>query len=165
MVDDDQFRADLCYRLNVFPIRVPSLRDRREDIPQLAEYFLAQMARKLGKVLESVDPLSLERLKGFPWPGNVRELRNLVERAAILPRGPVVSIDDGVVVPDVQEIPPTSSDDRLDSVQRTHIVDVLSQCEWRIEGRNGAAAVLGLKPSTLRYRMQKLGIVKETSRS
>ncbi|MGD8310749.1 MAG: sigma 54-interacting transcriptional regulator [Chromatiales bacterium] len=160
MVRDGSFRPDLFYRLNVFPIRVPGLSERREDIPQLAQHFLDHISRKMGKPLEGIDPRSLERMKNYPWPGNVRELRNLVERAAILARGPIISIDDGLPAPAMETLEASAEGGTLDSVQRSHILEVLGRCEWRIEGPRGAATVLGLKPSTLRYRMRKLGIQK-----
>jgi PAS domain S-box-containing protein len=162
MVSEGTFRADLYYRLNVFPIRIPALRDRRGDVQLLARHFLALMARKLGRSFEDIDKASMQRLSGYSWPGNVRELQNVVERAAILARDPLVQINDTLfsTPPEVPAATPDSG--RLDSVQKTHIIGVLDQCRWQIEGRRGAAAALGLKPSTLRYRMQKLGIEKQT---
>ena len=160
MVAEGGFRRDLYYRLNVFPIHVPSLRDRRADIALLAEYFLEQMSRKLGKFLRSIDKDSLERLLGYSWPGNVRELQNVVERAAILAAGPIVRINDTVFSQPPEIVASTPPGNSLDEVQRAHILEILEQCAWRIEGSRGAALSLGLKPSTLRYRMQKLGIQK-----
>lgn len=161
MVQAGAFRADLYYRLNVFPVSIPPLRERRGDIPLLAGYFLEQMGRKLGRSYTGIEPDSLESMLGYSWPGNVRELRNVIERAAILADGPQVRVTDMVFSrpPDVVASTPDSGS--LYAVQKAHIVDVLEQCNWRIEGRNGAATRLGLKPSTLRYRMQKLGIEKQ----
>ncbi len=161
MVQAGAFRADLFYRLNVFPIPIPSLRERRADVPLLARHFLAQMGRKLGRSYRDIDPLSLEQMLGYSWPGNVRELRNVIERAAILADGPLVRIADMVfsLPPEIAAITPDSG--TLNAVQRAHIIEVLDNCNWQIEGRRGAAAALGLKPSTLRYRMQKLGIEKQ----
>jgi len=161
MVQDGTFRADLFYRLNVFPIPIPSLRERRADVPLLARHFLVEMGRKLGRRYQDIDPLSVEQLLGYSWPGNVRELRNVMERAAILSEGGLVRVPDMVFSqpPDIAAVTPDGG--TLDSVQRAHIIDILDQCNWQIEGRRGAAAALGLKPSTLRYRMQKLGIEKQ----
>jgi PAS domain S-box-containing protein len=160
MVQAGAFRADLYYRLNVFPISIPPLRARRGDVSLLARHFLGQMARKLGRCYQDVHPASLESMQGYSWPGNVRELRNVIERAAILSDGPLVEVTDMVFSrpPSVATVTPDSA--CLDDVQRAHICEVLEQCDWQIEGRRGAASALGLKPSTLRYRMQKLGIEK-----
>jgi len=153
------FREDLFYRLNVFPISIPPLRARRSDIPLLARHFMAQASRRLGKSLTGIAGQSMQALQRHNWPGNIRELMNVIERAAILARGPVIEVDDGVFDPPPEQLPQATGDS-LDAVQRDHIVGVLDQCRWQIEGRDGAAVVLGLKPSTLRYRMRKLGIDK-----
>jgi len=160
MMAEGSFRDDLYYRINVFPIPIPPLRARREDIPLLAGYFVAQAARRLGKPLSGISESSMAALQRYNWPGNIRELGNVIERAAILSRVPVIEIRDDVffTLPEVDL--PHPADDSLDAVQRDHIVGILDQCRWQIEGRSGAAAVLGLKPSTLRYRMRKLGIDK-----
>lgn len=160
MVEEGSFRRDLYYRLNVFPIHVPSLRERRSDIPLLARSFLDQMGRKLGKTLKDIDSESLEKLIGYSWPGNVRELQNIVERAAILANSPLVSINDTILSSPPELTVSTPEGNSLNDVQRTHIIDTLEKCAWQIEGQRGAALALGLKPSTLRYRMQKLGIQK-----
>jgi formate hydrogenlyase transcriptional activator len=158
MVKDGRFRDDLFYRLNVFPIRVPPLRERRSDIPLLARHFLHQVARKLNKAVQGIDQKSLERLMGYSWPGNVRELQNVIERATILAQGPTLAITDPIFAnPPV--MPTTGpSAGTLDAVQKSYILEVLTKCQGKIAGRNGAAATLNLKPSTLRYRMRKLGI-------
>lgn len=161
MVSDGSFRADLYYRLNVFPIRIPPLRDRRSDVPLLARFFLEQLARKLGRDFQSVDDESMQHLLGYSWPGNVRELQNVMERAAILSTGPVVNVGDMVFSQPPEIIETTPGGNTLDAVQRAHILEVMDRCNWQVEGRRGAAAALGLKPSTLRYRMQKLGIGKQ----
>jgi len=164
MVKDGRFRDDLYYRLNVFPIRVPSLRERRPDIPLLARHFLHQFARKLNKPVQGIEKESLESLMRYSWPGNVRELQNAIERATILAQGPTLSITDPVFTnppPMPASEPP---DGTLDSVQKSYIIEVLTKCDGKIEGRNGAAAMLNLKPSTLRYRMRKLGIEKAAVR-
>jgi transcriptional regulator with GAF, ATPase, and Fis domain len=158
MVRQGTFRSDLYYRLNVFPITLPPLRARAGDIPLLAQHFLERFARKLGKKLKTIEPESVQRLQRYDWPGNVRELQNVMERAALLSAGPVVTVRDplraGVVTTAGNEVQPRP----LELVEAEHIRRVLQSTEWKIEGRRGAAAVLRLEPSTLRYRMQKLGI-------
>ncbi len=160
-----EFRPDLFYRLNVFPVTVPPLRERREDIPVLVGHFLGKAARKLGKSFEGVAPAFVERAMSYGWPGNVRELENVVERAAILARGPVLdSLEPfGAQAPSAQSgaratAPATSA--TLEDVERAHIERVLGTTRWVIEGERGAAHVLGLNASTLRGRMRKLGIRK-----
>jgi formate hydrogenlyase transcriptional activator len=151
------FREDLYYRLSVFPIDVPPLRRRREDIPALVEHFVAESARRLGKPLDGVTEGTLARLIAYDWPGNVRELRNVIERASILADGPEVRIDD--VHPSAPRPPAEASRNlTLEQVERDHIIAVLEQCGWTVGGEQGAAAKLGLNPNTLRSRMQKLGI-------
>ncbi len=164
MVKDGRFRDDLFYRLNVFPIRVPPLRERRSDIPLLARHFLHQMARKLNKPVQGIDKESLERLMGYSWPGNVRELQNAIERATILSQGPTLSITDPTFTNPPQMPATEPSAGSLDAVQKSYILEVLTKCQGKIEGRNGAAAMLNVKPSTLRYRMRKLGIEKADTR-
>ena len=164
MVKDGRFRDDLYYRLNVFPIRVPPLRERRSDIPLLARHFLHQLTRKLNKPVQGIEKESLERLMGYSWPGNVRELQNVIERATILARGPLLCITD----PTFNHPEPMSEGEpsagTLDAVQKSYILEVLTKCQGKIAGRNGAAAMLNLKPSTLRYRMRKLGIERTAVR-
>lgn len=156
-VNEGRFRADLYFRLNVFPIVVPSLRERRADIPALAQAFATEFARKSGKRIERVDADDLKKLQQRHWPGNIRELRHLVERAVILGDDPILRVGSGST--DSQEasdgVPATSS---LDTVQADEIRRVLDGCNWVIEGTSGAAIALGLKPSTLRFRMKRLGI-------
>jgi transcriptional regulator with GAF, ATPase, and Fis domain len=157
MVKAGTFRADLFYRLNVFPLVVPALRDRRSDIPLLARYFLARYARKLDKSLQDIDPISMQRLSTYHWPGNVRELQNVIERMTIMAVGPTLEIDETLL--ESSEVDAAApSTDQLDEVSRNHIERVLKDCRGTIEGTKGAATVLGLKPSTLRYRMKLLGI-------
>ena len=156
-----EFRADLYYRLNVFPVAVPPLRDRDGDIGLLARHLLERYARKLGKPISGFAPGALRRLEAYSWPGNVRELQNVIERATVLARTPLVEVD----LPTEVDAGPAatvepSSALALESVDRAHLLRVLEQYRWIIEGKTGAAAVLGLTPSTLRYRMQKLGIVR-----
>ncbi len=159
MVKAGTFRADLFYRLNVFPLAMPRLRERRSDIPLLARHFLAMYAHKLGKPLEGIAPISMERLTRYNWPGNVRELQNVIERMAILASGTTLEIHEALLTPaapDVAAAPAGS----LEQVARQHIERVLNDCKGIIEGKRGAAAILGLKPSTLRYRMKLLGLGK-----
>jgi formate hydrogenlyase transcriptional activator len=160
MTANGTFRDDLYYRLNVFPITIPPLRARHTDIPLLVEHFVARAARRLGKPLMGITERSMDVLLHHTWPGNIRELSNVIERAAILSTGQVIEINDTTLnrPPEISAPPPVSGS--LDAVQRDHIVGILDQCHWQIEGRRGAAALLDLKPSTLRYRMRKLGIDK-----
>jgi PAS domain S-box-containing protein len=162
MVKAGTFRADLYYRINVFPLKVPPLRDRRSDIPALAQHFVAKFARKLGKPLEAIAPVSLERLRRYSWPGNVRELQNVIERASILSAGPIVEVPDALIAGTRDA--DVAASNNLEDVARSHILRVLDDCNWVIEGEQGAAALLALKPSTLRYRMKLLGIEKPVLR-
>jgi len=161
-VDAGAFRSDLYYRLNVFPLALPPLRERREDIPGLVRHFVARAARKLGKRLDGATPAFLARAAAYDWPGNVRELENVVERAAILARGPLLEPDGSFPVrggpgPEARR-PARHGKESLEAVERDHILRVLEETHWVIEGEQGAARVLGLNPSTLRARLQKLGI-------
>jgi len=160
-VNAGRFRADLFYRLNVFPIRVPPLRERRSDIPLLVRHFLAHFQRRLAKSLKAVTPESMERLQAYSWPGNIRELQNVIERACVLARGPMVEVRDALG-PVNKETLATSGDETLgtlDDVDRRHIRRVLEATEGVISGPNGAAKILGLHPNTLRSRMERLGLV------
>jgi DNA-binding NtrC family response regulator len=159
-----EFRPDLFYRLNVFPVTVPALRERREDIPPLIAHFLARSARKLGRSFEGIAPSFLERALGYDWPGNVRELENVVERAAILSRGSMLDATEPFGAPAAAPRPDAPARavvaGTLEDVERAHIERMLAQTRWVIEGGQGAALALGLNPSTLRGRMRKLGIRK-----
>jgi chemotaxis protein methyltransferase CheR len=157
-VQKGRFREDLWYRLNVFPITVPPLKQRREDIPRLIEHFVTRFSKKLGKEITSVAPTTLATLHDYSWPGNVRELANVIERAVINTQGAVLRIVDHFEESYPEE--PSMYRKTLEQMQREYIVDVLGDTDWRIEGPNGAAQVLGLNPSTLRTRMAKLGIQK-----
>ncbi len=165
MVKDGGFRADLYYRLNVFPIRLPSLRERPSDIPLLVRYFLDKFARKMGKSIRDLSSNARERLLRYSWPGNIRELQNVIERATILARGPLLEIDNALELrlddQDATTAPqPLAS---LEAMERAYILQVLERTGWVIEGEQGAAAILDLNPSTLRSRMQKLNIRKPKS--
>ena len=162
-VNNGLFREDLWYRLNVFPITVPPLRQRRPDIPTLVEHFTQTFGRKIGKEIKSISPVTMNLLVDYSWPGNVRELANVIERA-------VINSHDGVLRLQEQLAPasPGATDSvnrTLEEMERDYIVRVLESYSWRIEGPNGAARVLGLNPSTLRTRMSKLGIVKPYQRA
>ena len=152
-VADGQFRADLFYRLNVFPIHVPALRERPEDIPQLVWRFIREFSARFGKEILEVRPDVMSELQRHAWPGNVRELRNAVERAMILATGPRLSI------PIPWSLTPVRARSvRLIDVQRDHILKTLEGANWRIRGSGGAADRLGLRPTTLETRMAKLGL-------
>jgi len=170
------FREDLFYRLNVFPITIPPLRDRVEDIPVLAKAFVDQLSRGLGKTIEAISRESLQELLRHDWPGNVRELRNVIERALIVADGPVlkptVREDHRAATflsrSDVRESGASSEAtdvQSLDTLQSDHIRAVLESCGWRIRGEAGAAQRLGLKPTTLESRMARLGIVRDNGAS
>jgi len=152
-----RFRQDLYYRLNVFPITVPPLRQRREDIPLLVEAFIERYARKLGKQITSIQKETMKALQDYPWPGNVRELESIIERAVILCPGPVLQLADRL---EISSLPLVSTVRTLEETERNQILKTLSETRWRIEGKDGAAAILGLHPSTLRARMHKLKIIR-----
>src|SRR5262249_5871947 len=154
-----RFRSDLFYRLAVFPISIPPLRERPEDIPVLAQHLVNQYRDKLKRPAEVIDPDSLQRLIHYPWPGNVRELQNVIERAMILSRAPVLEVHEHLLSPQSAATAQQSSDRLLD-LERTHISQTLALTNWRIEGDGGAAERLGLAPSTLRSRLKKLGILR-----
>ena len=165
-VAEGHFRQDLYYRLHVFPIEAPPLRARREDIPELASFFVSRFARKLGKPVPAVPKEAMTKLMDYSWPGNVRELENVVERAVILTTGNVLSFDTAWFVPEAEAPAPSRAggfvgvveEGSLADVEKRHILQVLEKTQWRIAGRGGAAERLGLKPSTLRSRMEKLGV-------
>jgi transcriptional regulator with GAF, ATPase, and Fis domain len=150
------FREDLFYRLNVFPIRVPPLRERVDDIPGLVWTFIDEYSRSLGKTVDRITPESLASLQRYDWPGNIRELRNVIEREMIVAKGPVLAPS----VPSRRPIIDGLQSQRLADVEIEHIRSVLDACRWRIRGTTGAAARLGLKPTTLESRMARLGIAR-----
>jgi formate hydrogenlyase transcriptional activator len=168
-----EFRSDFFYRLNVFPIDVPSLRDRQSDIPQIAMFFLSRYSKKFGKEIKGMSRETLDRLTNYSWPGNIRELQNVIERAAILSQSSVLELEPELIpalapVKSSSEVPPpkaelpsdsqASTPSTLEEIERSHIVDVLNQTKGVVEGPRGAAKILGLHPNTLRHRMQKLGL-------
>jgi PAS domain S-box-containing protein len=162
-VHKGSFREDLWYRLNVFPITVPPLRQRKSDIALLVNFFVNQANRKVGRIVKTVSPQTMQTLESYFWPGNVRELANVVERALINSNGTVLQLADKLEA-DLAVQSTTNGDgdyqplSKLEDVERDHMLAVLEACEWRIEGTSGAAEVLGLNSSTLRSRMNKLGI-------
>jgi transcriptional regulator with GAF, ATPase, and Fis domain len=155
-VQSGRFRRDLFYRLNVFPITLPSLRDRREDIPLLARHLADRFARQLRKQVEPIPLQVMRTLQEYHWPGNIRELENVIQRAIILTSDGVLSMNDISLPLSAEPSAPPST--TLEAVEREHILRVLVATSWRIEGPRGAAQILGLKPSTLRSRLQKLSI-------
>jgi PAS domain S-box-containing protein len=169
-LEEGRFRSDLYYRLNVFPLTLPPLRERAEDVALLAHYFVNQHAPRIGRRVSGLAPAALERLLAYPWPGNVRELENVIERALILGRSAELDVPPELLglpiappSPPAPRTPPAartaaSAAATLEEVERAHIVATLQGTGWRIEGPHGAARLLGLHPSTLRSRMEKLGV-------
>jgi len=155
-VHNKRFREDLFYRLNVFPLSIPALRMRIEDIPQLVRYFVDKYGRKFGRKYETVPKSTMNALQQHPWPGNVRELEHVIERSVITSPGPVLQLVDRLEseAAEAGEEPVKG----LEAIERDHILKVLQETRWKIEGEGGAASVLGLHPSTLRFRIKKLGI-------
>ncbi|HET7005316.1 MAG TPA: sigma 54-interacting transcriptional regulator, partial [Candidatus Binatia bacterium] len=160
VVDKGSFRADLYYRLNVFPLEAPALRERKGDIPLLVSFFLSRFAKKLGKEVRGVAQKSMDSLIRYSWPGNIRELQNVIERAVVLARGPVVHIDESMLRSDTAMVQ-ASAIDTLENNERNHIMRALAETRWVIHGKKGAAELLGINPSTLRSRIDKLGIKKQ----
>ena len=164
-----RFRPDLYYRLNVYPIQIPALRERREDIGLLAEVFLEEASRRLGRIYDPISAEVLEVLRRYEWPGNIRELQNVIERAAVVSTGRMLQLPETWAV-SFDPLPSKEAADMnrsieslrreatLEELERSHILEVLQQTGWRVEGPKGAAMILGLNPSTLRSRMLKLGI-------
>jgi len=161
LVKKDEFREDLYYRLNVFPITIPSLRERKEDIPILVRHFIKKYAPKVGKKIETVSQDILDTLEAYFWPGNVRELENIIERALIISPGNKLILGDWLpkseTISDKLQVP------TLEELERGHILEVLEKTNWRISGEKGAAKILGLKRTTLEARMQKLGIFRKNA--
>ena len=175
-IKEGTFRSDLYYRLNVFPLEVPPLRERRADIPQLAMFFLSRYARNLGKKIDGISAATTEKLTNYSWPGNIRELQNLIERALILCTGPMLELENDLNTVSGSFVLPASGFPQmlprkdesqlktLQDVEREHITAVLQQTHGVIEGASGAAKMLGLHPNTLRHRMEKLGIKRSAHR-
>ena len=151
------FREDLWYRLNIFPITVPPLRERSEDIPLLVEFFVDKISKRLGKTIESIPTTVMTALQDYYWPGNIRELENVLERGVINSSGPKLHLVDELKKTDRDS---TMADRSLADVERAYIVRVLEQTGWKVSGKGSAAEILGLDRSTLRARMRKLDIQK-----
>ena len=172
-VAQKRFREDLYYRLHVFPVHIPPLRDRLDDLPLLVEHFLKKFSAKHRKVINSVHEESMRELLNYAWPGNIRELENVMERAVIISKGPKVKVGEWfekqTIAPNhsaIEPPPPCPSPETtgfmsLEDVERLHILRALDATKWRISGEKGAAQLLGVNRSTLRGRMEKLGIVRE----
>jgi len=162
MILKKEFRSDLYYRLNVFPITLPPLRERPDDIPLLVQYFVRETARRMNKSIDTIPPETMEALIQYRWPGNIRELENVIERAVILSTGPFLRVP----LRDLHSrIIPGNGSERsrtLAEVEREHILSTLRETRWVLSGPNGAARRLGLNRSTLHFRMKKLGIVRPT---
>ena len=152
MVDQGKFREDLFYRLNVFPISIPPLRERAEDIPALVWHILKDLGRRMGRQIEGVHASTMQEFQRYAWPGNIRELRNVIERNLILNTGPIFRAE----VQELEHRPARGR--RLDDVEAEHVRAVLQSTRWRVRGKGGAAEITGLKPTTLEARMKKLGI-------
>ena len=157
MVAEKKFRSDLYYRLNVFPIKVPALRDRREDIPLLVRHFANKYARRMGKQIESIPTETMDALSRYAWPGNIRELQNLMERAVLLSKGLSLRVPLGEIFTD-SEPGAIGGGNALEQAEREQIVRALRESHWVVGGARGAAARLGLKRTALAYKMQKFGI-------
>jgi chemotaxis protein methyltransferase CheR len=161
-IREGRFREDLWYRLNVYPISVPPLRERTEDIPLLVDFFMKRFAKELGKPIEKVSQETMSILQSYQWPGNVRELKNVIERSAISSQGSELCLADRLETPQETELRKTPKK-TLQEIERDYIVQVLEETNWRIEGKKGAAVILDLNPSTLRARLRKLGIKRPIS--
>jgi formate hydrogenlyase transcriptional activator len=160
MILEKQFRSDLYYRVNVFPIHVPPLRERPEDIPLLVQHFVQQATRKMRKTIETVPSETVEALIRCRWPGNIRELENVIERAVILSTGPVLRLSPRDLKSRITPGQTTDRHQTLEEVERNHIRKTLKETSWVLSGPSGAAARLGLNRSTLYFRMKKLGITR-----
>jgi len=168
MVDRGQFRSDLYYRLNVFPVLLPALRERREDIPALVTHFVKMFSRRMGKQIDSIPPETMAAFQWYLWPGNIRELQNLVERAVILSRdgvlpNPLQKKQTELMVPSLHRTRTFHSSMTLEDSDRALILDTLEQAGWIVGGPHGAAAKLGLKRTTLLAKMRRLGISRPIS--
>ena len=152
-----RFRDDLWYRLNIFPITMPPLRDRMEDIPLFADFYVKKISKRMGKAIEIIPVSVMDALQNYHWPGNVRELENVLERAVINSSGPKLRLVDELKKSHKDL---TQTKKTLEAVERDHIIQVLEQTHWKVSGKNGAAEILGLNRSTLRARMRKLDIRK-----
>lgn len=162
-IKNGSFREDLYYRLNVFPITIPPLRARKEDIRLLVDFFVAKFNKKIGRRIETIPKEALEALENYDWPGNVRELESVIERATIISTGPSLRVLDHFNASLKANEPAGSDVKALAELEHDHILQVLRKTNWRVEGKNGAAAILDINPSTLRARMRKLGIQRNNT--
>jgi formate hydrogenlyase transcriptional activator len=160
MILQREFRSDLYYRLNVFPVRIPALRERTEDIPLLVQHFVGQVASRLNKAIASIPAETMAAMTRYPWPGNVRELENVIERAVILSPGPVLKVSLSDLRSRIAALEEENHCQTLEEVERNHILATLKETKWLISGPKGAATRLGLNRSTLHFRMKKLGIFR-----
>jgi len=160
MVEQRKFREDLFYRLNVFPIYVPALRERSEDIPLLVNHFAQRFARRMNRTIETIPAETMAALTRYPWPGNIRELQNLIERAVILSHGPVLQIPLHDLDNRTALRRDNGKDQTLEAAERAHILTILKDTRWVLGGARGAAARLGINRSTLQFRLKKLGIIR-----
>jgi transcriptional regulator with GAF, ATPase, and Fis domain len=160
LIQSGGFREDLFYRLNVFPINCPPLRNRKEDIPLLVRYFVEKYRIKTGVKIEAVPGKVMKMLQEYHWPGNVRELENIIERALVTTKGAVLEVGNWFV-PKKQAVSDTSHTPTIQEIEKQHICKTLEKTHWRVSGTGGAAEVLGLKPTTLEARMKKLGIKRK----
>jgi formate hydrogenlyase transcriptional activator len=157
MVAAKSFRSDLYYRLRVFPLHMPPLRERQEDIPALVRYFVDKHSRRMNRAVESIPGETLDLLVHYPWPGNIRELENLIERAVIVSPGPVLRVPLSDLKPMQEPLPGNLT---LQAAERDHILKALEATDWVLSGPRGAAARLGMKRTTLQSRMRKLGVIR-----
>src|SRR5439155_22038734 len=160
LVEEQKFRSDLFYRLNVFPLRVPALRERAQDIPLLVPHFVQHFARRMKRTIETIPSETMDALIRYPWPGNIRELENLIERAVILSPGPVLKVPVGDIDSHTTSGQVNGKHLTLEEADRAHILATLKETRWVLSGPNGAATRLGMNRSTLQFRMKKLGIVR-----
>ena len=174
MVSEQKFRSDLFFRLNVFPVHVPPLRERQGDIPLLVRHFTQQFSRRMKKAMETIPSATMDALCRYHWPGNIRELQNVIERAVIVSVGPALSVDVGdlkfpkVSHPEERAAAPNSTTNGalhsvLEETERQQILKALAQSNWIVAGPDGAAALLGINRSTLQVRIRKLGISRDTA--
>jgi formate hydrogenlyase transcriptional activator len=159
-VEEQKFRADLFYRLNVFPIFVPPLRDRPDDIPLLVRHFVQYFARRMNRTIDTIPSETMDALVRHSWPGNIRELQNLIERSVILSPGPVLHVPLAGLHSSNSPRQDGARQRTLEEAEREHILATLKETKWRVSGAGGAAVRLGMNRSTLQFRMKKLGIAR-----
>jgi formate hydrogenlyase transcriptional activator len=157
-VEANQFRGDLYYRLNVFPIRLPPLRERREDIPLLVRHFVEHFACRMNRAIETIPSETMQALIDYAWPGNIRELQNVIERAVILSPGSILEVPLQSLTTRVTPVQSSGKHRTLEEAEREHILATLKDTNWVLSGPKGAATRLGMNRSTLQFRMKKLGI-------